>query len=236
MRTTSRNYFEATRTIKSAATAQDIETVVQNTLAKTDEIKEFDSELISRLHNTLITTDQGKDYFKSRNINQKSMSEFKLGYSAKQSMVIVPVQDQYGMYVGFVGRSIEGKSFKNSVGLPKKQILFNLNRVKFKNITVVESSFDAIRLWQLGIPAVATLGAIPSRIQIELLSKYATSIIICPDKDEAGEKMVSRITDNIVKKTVNVINVGNVKDVGCLTDEEIKELWSIPSISTFVAL
>jgi len=236
MRTTGRNYFEAMRTIKSAETSQDIETVIQDTLAKTDEIKEFDSELINRLHNTLITTDEGRDYFKSRSINEQSMADFKLGYSAKQSMVVVPVQDQYGMYVGFVGRSIEGKSFKNSVGLPKKQILFNLNRVKFKNITVVESSFDAIRLWQLGIPAVATLGAIPSRIQIELLSKYATSIIICPDKDEAGTKMVSRITDNIVKKTVSVINVGDVKDVGGLTDEDIKKLWNVPSINTFVAL
>lgn len=236
MRTTGRNYFEAMRTIKSAETSQDIETVIQDTLAKTDEIKEFDSELINRLHNTLITTDEGRDYFKSRSINEQSMSDFKLGYSAKQSMVVVPVQDQYGMYVGFVGRSIEGKSFKNSVGLPKKQILFNLNRVKFKNITVVESSFDAIRLWQLGIPAVATLGAIPSRIQIELLSKYATSIIICPDKDEAGAKMVSKITDNIVKKSVTVINVGDVKDVGGLKDEEIKELWKVPSINTFVTL
>lgn len=236
MRTTSRNYFEATRTIKSAATVQDIETVIQDTLAKTDEIKEFDSELINRLHSTLMSTDEGRNYFKSRSINEQSMSEFKLGYSAKQSMVIVPVQDQYGMYVGFVGRSTEGKSFKNSVGLPKKQILFNLNRVKFKNITVVESSFDCIRLWQLGIPAVATLGAIPSKIQIELLSKYATSIIICPDKDEAGAKMVSRIKDSIVKKTVNVINVGDAKDVGDLTDEQIKELWNVPSINTFIAL
>ena len=80
------------------------------------------------------------------------------------------------------------------------------------------------------------MGAIPSRIQIELLSKYATSIIICPDKDEAGTKMVSRITDNIVKKTVSVINVGDVKDVGGLTDEDIKKLWNVPSINTFVAL
>jgi DNA primase len=80
------------------------------------------------------------------------------------------------------------------------------------------------------------LGAITSKIQIDLLSKYATSIIVCPDKDEAGAKMVSRIKDSIVKKTVNVINVGDAKDVGDLTDEQIKELWSIPSISTFVAL
>ena len=48
-----------------------------------------------------------------RKIEQTSWSKFSLGYSEKQDMVTVPVHSPDGMPVGFVGRSIEGKEFKN---------------------------------------------------------------------------------------------------------------------------
>ena len=64
------------------------------------------------------------------------------------------------MFVGFVARSVEGKDFKNTPKLPKSKVLFNLHRAKiYDSVYVVESSFDAIRLDQCGIPAVATLGS-----------------------------------------------------------------------------
>jgi len=236
MRTTSRNYFEAMRVINSAATAEDIEISISERLDDSNEIKEFDRSLISRLNQSAINNQVAIDYFASRYISINSMREFELGFSEKQRMVTVPVHDQYGMCVGFVGRSIEGKSFKNSVGLPKKQILFNLHRCKFKTIAVVESSFDAIRLHQLGIPAVATLGAIPSKAQIELLNKYATSITICPDKDDAGKKMVSKIRDSISSKNISIIDVGDAKDIGDLSDDQIIKLWNKVDTVSFLTL
>lgn len=227
MKTTKRNYFEAARVIHSASTTINILDVVDNKLeqAPEGELKQFDSATIDRLHSGLLDSQRAIDYFKSRNIYMDAVIEMKLGYSIKQDMVTVPVQDQYGMYVGFVGRSIEGKVFKNSTELPKRHVLFNLNRAKMNSIVVLESSFDSIRLWQLGIPSVATLGAIVTKNQLALLNKYANGVILCPDKDDAGKKMVDKISTTLTTKSITVMDVGDAKDVGDLTDEQIVAAW-----------
>ena len=162
--------------------------------------------------------------------------EMKLGYSSKQDMVTVPVQDQYGMYVGFVGRSIEGKVFKNSTELPKKHVLFNLNRAKMNSIVVLESSFDSIRLWQLGIPSVATLGAIVTKNQLALLNKYANGVILCPDKDDAGKKMIDKVSAALTTKSITIMDVGDAKDVGDLSDEQIVSAWKNACSKNIIAV
>jgi len=223
MRSSNRNYFEAVRLIDSKSTDYDYEESIIK-LVEQKEIEEFDISTINRLYNTFMNNDDAISYVKNRGISIESAAEFKIGYSDKQQMITVPVQDHSGIYVGFVGRSISGKSFKNSNGLPRRHVLFNLNRNKYEKIVVVESSFDAIRLWQLGIPSVATLGSYISREQLELLNKWSSSIIIAPDKDEAGQKLVKKIKDNI-SKDVSVIEIpGDNKDIGDLSNEEIIEI------------
>jgi DNA primase len=108
------------------------------------------------------------------------------------------------MCIGFVARTIEGKEFKNTPGLPKSKVLFNLHRVKSSSIVyVVESSFDAIRLDQVGFPAVATLGANVSVSQIRLLEKYFNNVVLIADNDEAGIIM----KDKLVEKLGHLVSV-----------------------------
>jgi 5S rRNA maturation endonuclease (ribonuclease M5) len=148
-------------------------------------------------------------------------------YSDKQDMVTVPVYSHTGVCVGFVARSVEGKAFKNSTGLPRSKVLFNLNNCKFQDIVVVESSFDAIRLWQLDIPAVATLGANVGTVQLALLNKYANTIIVAPDGDEAGNEMVSKLIRGLAGKDIRVMQIPEgKKDIGDMTDEEINNAYS----------
>lgn len=84
------------------------------------------------------------------------MVHFDLGYSKNMDMVTVPVHSPDGTPIGLVGRSIKGKSFKNSTNLPKSKTLFNIHRAKKigDHVIVVESSFDAIRVHQAGFPNV----------------------------------------------------------------------------------
>jgi len=234
MRTTNRNYFEASRLIHSKRDDVDIERVVQETIDTSLDYPEFDIETIERLHQNLLKDSRAKEYFYSRNINDNSFTEFKLGYSDKQDMVIVPVFDEFNRCLGFVARSVEGKSFKNSVGLPKSKVLFNLNKVKRSSIIVVESSFDVIRLNQSGFNAVATLGATVSRTQIHLLQQYSKNIIVCPDSDEAGRKMVDRIVGGVKNKVVEVVSLAGAKDVGDLSDKEMKDLFNRYSGNTLI--
>ena len=161
------------------------------------------------------------------------MEYFKLGYSTVQNMVTVPLHSPDGLPVGIIGRSIQGKSFKNSPNLPRNKTMFNLHRAKREGGTIimVESSFDAIRLWQAGYPnAVATLGGSISDINIQHLNKYASTIIIMTDNDNAGRALGHTIANKLKNKNIlwasydyGIVYPHSAKDVGDLTDEEIKQ-------------
>ena len=227
MHTTGRTYFESIRFIKNKETQMDLEQEINKQLYVKPDFVPYDELILKRLYNNLVASDRAKDYFKYRKITTSSWSKFSLGYSDKQDMVTVPVHSPDGIPVGFVGRSIEGKEFKNTPGLPKAKTLFNLNRVKTADrVYVVESSFDAIRLDQVGFPAVATLGSNVSNIQIELLQKYFNNIIVIADNDEAGGNMKDKIIEKLGSR-VSVIKLDKqYKDIGDMADDEIKTLES----------
>lgn len=225
MHTSGRSYFESIRYIKDKEQNIDISTEISKKLITVTDYMQFDELTIKRLYNNLLISERPKDYLKYRKITQSSCAKFSLGYSEKQDMVTIPVHSPDGIPVGFVGRSVEGKEFKNTPGLPKSKVLFNLHRVKQSNkVYVVESSFDAIRLDQVGLPCVATLGANVSNTQIDLLKKYFNNIIIVADNDEAGSNMKNRIMDRI-KSNVSVVKLDDrYKDIGDMDDESILKL------------
>jgi DNA primase len=225
MHTSGRSYFEAARFIKSKEKQSNLAVDIDRALAEEEKYKPFDELIIKRLHNNLVSSERPKNYFSYRKIYQQSFSKFSLGYSEKQDMVTVPVHSPEGIPLGFVGRSIEGKDFKNTPGLPKSKTLFNLHRVKkYDRVYVVESSFDAIRLDQLGMPAVATLGANVSSKQIELLQKYFNNILVIADNDEAGGNMKDRIIEKLGSR-VSIVKLNKqYKDIGDMADSEIKDL------------
>ena len=225
MHSSGRSYFEAARFIKSKEGETNLEAEVQKQLYAKPEFVPFDEVVLKRLYNGLLVSDRAKNYFKYRKINTESWSKFSLGYSIKQDMVTVPVHSPDGIPIGFVGRSVEGKEFKNTPGLPKAKTLFNLHRVKTSdNVYIVESSFDAIRLDQVGIPSVATLGANVSKAQVELLQKYFNNIVVVADNDEAGGNMKDRIIEKLGSR-VSVIKLDKqYKDIGDMDDDSIAGL------------
>lgn len=225
MHTSGRSYFEAARFIKSKESETNLEVEIQKQLYKKPEFTLFDEVVLKRLNNGLMASERAKNYFKYRKISSETWSKFSLGYSEKQDMVTVPVHSPEGLPIGFVGRSIEGKEFKNTPGLPKAKTLFNLHRVKTSDkVYVVESSFDAMRLDQMGLPAVATLGANVSKAQIELLQKYFNNVIVVADNDEAGGNMKDRIVDKLGSR-VSVIKLDKqYKDIGDMDDDAIAGL------------
>lgn len=194
--------------------------------------QEFSRDTLEKLNIELRNSEEAKNYFISRGINKESMRHFILGYSKNMGMVTVPVHSPDGMAIGIVGRSIEGKSFKNSTNLPKSKTLFNIHRAKKigDQIIIVESSFDAIRVHQAGFPnVVATLGGFLSTEQQSLLNRYFNKIIIMTDADLAGRELGASISNKLRMKDIlwasysyGKIYPHDAKDVGDMTDEEIK--------------
>jgi DNA primase len=225
MHTSGRTYFEAVRFIKSKETQTDLEYQINQTLINKPDYVQYDEVQIKRLNQQALDSERAMRYFQNRLITAESVRKFNLGYSDKQDMVTIPVASPEGVSVGFVGRSIEGKDFKNTPGLPKAKTLFNLHRVKAAGkVYVVESSFDAIRLDQCGFPAVATLGANVSNFQIDLLQKYFNNIIVIADNDEAGGNMKDKIIDKLGNRVTVIKLDKQYKDIGDMSDDSIKNL------------
>ena len=225
MHTSGRTYFEAERYIKSKETETNLGMEIEQKLHTKPLYTPYDELQIKRLNQQALESPRAMRYYSGRLITEASVKKFSLGYSEKQDMVTIPVSSPDGMEVGFVGRSVEGKDFKNTPGLPKSKVLFNLHRVKTADrVYVVESSFDAIRLDQCGFPAVATLGANVSNFQTDLLQKYFNSIYVVADNDEAGGNMKDKLIERLGNR-VSVIQLDKqYKDIGDMSDEAIKNI------------
>lgn len=233
-RVTHKNEFEVLRFISSMETEalENFDELLSEAMEEKPDFEEFPEETLDRLHADLAGNKNARDYLESREINTDSIRHFWLGYSSAMKMVVTPVHSPDGMCIGVVGRSIEGKSFKNSTNLPKSKTLFNVHRAKKigDHVIVVESNFDAIRIHQAGFPnVVATLGGFLSAEQHKLLNRYFNRITIMTDSDLAGRELGLSIANKLRMKDVLWASCGygkiyphDAKDAGDMTDEEIK--------------
>ena len=229
-----KNDFEAIRFIATQETEilNNFDELVAGMFEDKPDFEEFSQETINRLHVDLSSSQNAKDYLISRGINEESMNHFFLGYSNSMGMVVTPVHSPDGTPIGIVGRSIEGKSFKNSTNLPKSKTLFNVHRAKKigNHVIIVESNFDAIRIHQAGFPnVVATLGGFLSTEQHNLLNRYFNKVTIMTDADLAGRELGLSIANRLKNKDLlwasyeyGKIYPHDAKDAGDMTDEEIK--------------
>jgi DNA primase len=229
-----KNDFEAMRFVysKEAEMLSNFDEMLNEVLSDKPELEEFPQETLDRLHADLMGYKPARDYLGSRLISNESFDYFNLGYSPAMNMVVTPVHSADGTPIGLVGRSIEGKSFKNSTNLPKSKTLFNIHRAKKigDTVIIVESNFDAIRVHQTGFPnVVATLGGSISSDHINLLNRYFNKIIIMTDADKAGRELGNSIASRLNNKDLlwasysyGKIYPHDAKDAGDMTEEEIK--------------
>lgn len=214
----------------------------------------FPDEPFTRMHSDFWEYPEAVRYMvEERGFEEETLGRFQIGYSAKNDMVIVPMHSPEGQHVGLIGRSLEGKRFKNSPGLPVSRTLWNLHRAKAAGDTVVitEASFDGMRVDQSGYPCVvALLGGHLSTLHVELLDRYFNTIIIMTDFDNKedhispvcrkcsgvceghnpGRDLGNAIVKMLPRKRVKWASYGYkevypnlAKDAGGMHDKEIKQ-------------
>lgn len=178
------NHFEGQRLIDSLATGDaDIEQLL--TLEPPPEFPSFSQDVLDRLKANLPNS-PGYDYMVGRGFDDYTLNLYDVGYSDKNKMVSVPMHDSKGSPVGLIGRSIEGKRFKNSYQLPTSKTLWNIHRAKAASdvVIVCEASFDAMRISQAGYPnVVACLGGNFSPYHADQLNRYFSTVLIMTDFD-----------------------------------------------------
>ena len=159
------------------------------------ELKEFRQDKLDELYENF-SGSPAQTYMYGRGFTDETLDYFRVGYSPEKeyptrpAMVTVPMHDAKGMPIGLIGRSIEGKQFKNSKGLPKKKTIWNIHRAKREGSTliVVEASFDGMRVHQAGYPNVgAVLGGHVTPFHLEQMDRYFDTIIMMTDFEHKGE-------------------------------------------------
>lgn len=183
------NPFEAARLVLKykEATEQPLSARLAAIREKAPEFVEFPVAPVTRMTGDFWEYERPQQYMHSRGFEDSTLKHFEVGYSVKRDMIIVPMHSPDNLLLGFIGRGVEEKIFKNSDKLPKSKVPFNYNRAKATGETVIicESSFDAMRIHQAGYPnVIALLGGHLSYAHIELINRTFTTIIIMTDWDK----------------------------------------------------
>lgn len=143
------------------------------------------------------------NYLTKRGISEKVQRAFKIGYDKEHKAVMIPWFDKAGNVINMKFRSIEHKRFwYHAEGQRIKQHLYGLNFVYQYGCTTValtESETDALYLWSIGVPAIATGGANLSKRQRELLINSPVEILlIATDNDSVGRLFAEQLTSQLL--------------------------------------
>ena len=250
-RINSLNEFEAMRYIQSVAgeVRTDVSEVLNDILAdKGDDFETFPQSLVDTLVNNLVNNYAANEYLYNRGFTADTLKDFEVGYSDVQHLVTVPMRSSSGAIIGLIGRSTEGKVFKNSPGLPTSRTLFNIHRARqYSSVIITESAFDTMMVHQAGFPnVVGSIGSSMSETKLKQLDRYFNDIVIMTDFDSlkyydpckkcagickghnAGRDLGHEIASNLSHKNIlwaaydyKIVYPHAAKDACDMTQEEI---------------
>ena len=159
--------------------------------------------------------DPTHEYGAERALSNGTIDRFEMGYCTRGMMKgrwCVPVHNAEGELVAYIGRWAgedrpkDEPKYKLPPKFDKSLVLFNLHRVlaaRQNEVALVEGVFDAIRLHELGIPAVALLGSSISDEQAALLSGMAcVHVMFDGGADKARCKVVDRLAQDCFVRSV----------------------------------
>lgn len=187
--TTKSNDFEALRLLAQFKTEGRISLKERRAKREFKKVPFFPQDVLDKMKRDFWNDSPALHYMRSRGFQDSILEKYDIGYSAGKNLVATPMHDIDQNPVGVIGRSIDGeKQFKNSVGLPTSQTLWNIHRARRAGDTVVicEANFDAMRISQAGYPnVVACLGGNFSPYHADQLAWNFTNIIIMTDNDDS---------------------------------------------------
>lgn len=149
-----------------------------------------------------------KYLIKEQVLNEGNNTPISYVDSFMQGRTIITLRDYNNMIIGFAGRANQDEKPKYlfTKELPKSKFLYRLNEVKNRCMTktnkeqkldlyIVEGVFDALRLEEKGLDAVAVLGSHITQSQVLILEQFlndiskdnkSINIHIFLDSDQAG--------------------------------------------------
>lgn len=147
-------------------------------------------------------------YWIRRGLSEAVCRKFRLGYDFDTGRATYPLRSPSGAVLGVVGRLVDDEprpdgshrpKYKYPPGANISQTLFAYYLVRngARDVVLAEGALDAIAMWDVGIPALAQMGARLSRAQIDLLRALGLrTLTFAYDQDHAGREAMERAITN----------------------------------------
>ena len=159
---------------------------------------------------------------------RSAIDRYRVRWNPGTRQWVLPLWDVGGTLLGAQFRQT-GNVLTLPAGLPKSTILFGYHEVKAGDWAVlVESPLDAVRLFGLGIPAFATLGAWVSRDQVTLMSRTFSYVILALDNDKAGHEGAEVVRPMLRRSGCATIE-WDYTDLEDSNGEPAKDVGDVPS-------
>lgn len=119
---------------------------------------------------------------------RSAIDAYRVRWNRDTRQWVLPLWDTRGTLMGAQFRQA-GSVLTLPPGAAKSTTLFGYHQVKgYDWAVLVESPLDAVRLFGLGIPAFATLGAWVSKEQVTLMARCFSYVVLALDNDKAGRQ------------------------------------------------
>lgn len=168
-------------------------------------------------------------YWSKRHITDYDIIEqFDLGYDKETKCITFPNFNKEGDCEFIAKRSVKTKFFNYPADVSKMCYgiyqLYQLEEFPSR-VWVTESMLDALRLWQLDIPAIALNGLGNDRQFKEMMQMPCRAFVLATDMDDRGQDARDRIKRNVKHKMFyEVFLPKGCKDISDCTDEQIKNI------------
>ena len=217
---------------------------------------EYQKLLVSNLENNT----QMKNYLKNRGMTDESIKRHDLGLSTLRDLdtlkkkgytdedfkklslvnkagypmfgtrITIPVKNDYGHVISFVGRATrESEEIKYLNGI--KNEMYERGKNVFSPTvygkeqefgTLVEGTFDAIALAEKGFPAYAFLGTEATKEQLDIVASKHQNVLLMLDGDEAGQKAMIKLGKEMLSRG-SMVSVAIIPDGKDPADYFMKE-------------
>jgi DNA primase len=220
--------------------------------------------------NNLLKNNKAIDYLKSRGVTENQMIKYSLGVSRlyprllengsikyntndknQDGVLIFPLVNINLDFVGYITRSITGKSYYKWVNISKPgAFFFGLSQDNLENIwkdekaIIVEGVFDFFPLERVSPYTVCFTTASVSEDQLSFMCRFLKSCFVCFDSDENGKKSTKKLKYTFTKEIIGGPKIIDMlkppfKDIGeaweKLGEEKFQKFFN-DKMKSFIAL
>ena len=169
-----------------------------------------------------------------RQLQRNAVDVYGIRWDPERKSWVLPIRHPDGTLMGVQYRQ-KGVVLNAPKGMNKAITLFGYNEMMLRSdvwVTLVESPLDAVRLYGLGIPALASFGAWVSDEQVTLLCRNFRRIMLAMDNDKVGRQATDMLRMQFRKRNqphavfrydgLTTADGGIAKDLGDVAlDEDI---------------